>query len=704
MSTGVLGAIPWDDGDLTIGALLVGRCVIPAAVSASRTDEPVVVRWCGPAEAMGSGCTAAVPLPGEPTSSQAVAAHFESRISAVTWTRDLGSLEASVMVLSSLSVSLDVGGTEDGRSAVGGAWSAYPARPMFDHRTGGFATDVLAAEGFRWLLQRARWADQPVDLYLCRLDDEGRPVQCQIAGRYVWDRDPSALEIAAGRMSARGAIVGLDERWPVYEWPSAPSWPGFAGPGARAKASGTSAPYVDGYHPGTGNPYSAAQDYLVQNMDKGATVGLWYGSATSTNYTWRRCPIYGTNAWPGQPADAFVFLYLGPQTDIYARAVYWYQPSTGQVRSVAQIDDGGTYVCETFENLDPTRGPLGACVVLRVRASEVDSPYNITDEQIFLARCEGPGSGVTWVTHENARIMRSGTPLASRDETILKDVFEQLGHPPSVWGGGAFSDLAADSPLMFASSNVFGWREFHCAVPRQIQGDPPSVRRVLGELLKIVQADLVQKYDPTTGDLALYPVRRRPNPAAPFDPTRPDHRTVREADLADHHGGVLLRWQIDPDDASYANQYRRRSPAYLTLPDTTEDVLEIERTDRVFFDLPAEQGPDARNAIVRKEDGATWWVHETDTTGSAPTGGLVDAGDLWARTRAQQGWVTEAPLGPHALGWDLGDCILYDVPGMHLGAGHIRQIRGTVGATVQVVVRANHRLFLARAGQDLKEQ
>ncbi len=699
----VLGSIDFKQADLPLALAVVLRCWVPASVTGTEAKQ-IALRWCGPLGAVGSGILAALPAAGEPFDAQPSPGYVEPRLRSLTLDQALGQLRNGVQTLSSLSLAVDLADGEGRSSArIDTTDDALGARPYLHPWRGMPLTARQYADALRELAQIGRWAGQPIDVYAVRLDSDARGLVAQPLMRGVVDRNPTDLSDEGFKLTAVQEIVGVDDPMPHTRWPGSPDDAGWSDETTATVNGSAYGGVLDSFHPGAGwsfdgQPVTGA--YVVRERDRGCNVGVITGEAPSDDLVWRECPVYGWQTNPStSPADVFVFVHLSPQKDVFANKAAWKQGSTGTVYEVDRIGVSAGGWVRTFNNTDPACGPLGSCAQISTDEGNIDSILD-DDESIYLCQLAGPGVAPADYVTENAEVtLLAGTPAAFSpgdvvdDAEILEHLFALAGFDASRWAPGAIVDFAANAPAVAGTTQ---WREFHCAIPLAIRTEVPTLRKVVGDLLELVQADLVEEWVDSVQDLRLVPYRRRPNPAEPFDEGRADHHLVRDHDLLDSHLGAAPGWQIlDDPDRYYGNQHLLESATYNTEPDVVADELELTKQDRQPRVELDEQAVDARNGVVARTDRTQLFVWEPPNYGPAGwNGGIVDASKVHSKTRAQMHKTWACTLGHNGLAVGLAHAIKPEVAGVGIGAGHVRRRRVILGARLEVQITSYHAEFV----------
>lgn len=582
--------------------------------------ERATARWCGPPSRCGSGLAAAI--------GSVVPQQWEARLRGARYSRDLGGLRQHVQVASTLALRVDLAG---------------PADPLF------------AA------LRDGRWTDREVVAWFFDRDT-GAWVEME-RGRVRRGRE---LTVDGARLSITAGPLLLSEPWPMTRIPD---------PASGGLAAGS--PWTHGDVPTVGahiwHPTVPGTDKLDGYRHLGRYVGPVWGNGNTVltgDRVWREVVFYGTSDDPSSASRHYYF-HVSPQFGCYVHELYWLDtgPDPSVIRGVTDDTGPGSWV-ESFNLRAATMGPLGTNCRLHAPAALVPDFSTPETEARVFARISGPvhytlpPTGLDPDESSGAveRLSVSGS-LQFLDGDVIDDVFVLLGQPQAL-APGAVADFGIAAE--YGPEAGYDYRRLVCAVPRLIVDKPPSLREVLGDLMRVVGADLVQRVA-TTGAVAgtqrLFPRRRRPSPHHPEADWK-----IRPGQLVEPDPGD---WSISDDaEADYATRVLVVSPEFGRDPADTDgdavlDVLDpVDRVRRLHDDT-VEQAL-AGSVIAADDEENRYWLPFP--------GGEVDGFEWQGATRSQpQPWVT-ARLGAPHFAVDLADTVGYEVAGLPSAIGQVRQI------------------------------
>lgn len=626
-------------------------------------------RWCGPQTRTTSGFWARI----APGIVGPLTYAWEPRITEIETDEDIGGLDNHVQVVSQMSIFVRCGGKDDRSRAYG---SSVVSNMLL----------LEAAQHLRWEGGRCRaWtasinpvtgrqtSDIPVPLWTGHVDSEPKEIGL----------DGFGLSITAG-------IVAVNADLPLEEIP--------AGDESPPEWSHDSDVTVGSY--GTSHTWHP-NDYRLSPSKWGRFLGLVWGPAKGAGATWpqrqiwKECYFYGRQT---TGVTIYQFIHVSPQFNCYVHELAYEDPDNSQIQR--RVDSSVTL---SFNNYDVARGPIGTNVRIAATTAVVSDWWSEPFPRV-VARVSGPGSAHetgpadSHCAGDSIQLLAHGTAAEWRDDEILEQIFDMAGYS-AAWGTAALSTFASTAPL----GPIYGtdqYRHMGCAVHPEIVDRPPTMRDALGELLFLVQADLVQK--PDGADLSLFPLRRRPNPVQPDA----DH-VIRDSDLLTGHGGRMRDWvRLSDPDGIYLTALTVDSPEFLAEPtsvaggDDTDDLAPTMDYSGTHTDTFEET---QLGAVRSAKESLKWWI-PTYELPELDAHGWNEAVDLAGATRSQRQVVVEVTIGPRGMGMHLGDTVEYDIaglvpdgaiaPGTYAGpgVGHIR--RKTVDwATQAVTLTTYHNLF-----------
>jgi len=594
--------------------------------------EPQTARWCGPKRRCGSGVAAAI---GGTEPKQ-----WQTRLQGARHSQTIGGLRQHVQAVSSLSVQVDLEGDGD---------------LLRDLRDGYWTGRHIA--GYFYDMETKEWVER-------------------FSGRV---RRGMEIEIGSARLGAT-AGPSLAIPWPMTQMPPAPynetvdehqtdfnTWPtinfnniiaatGAPGfywePGVRDYAFQAS---IFAVGPPPFAPFRLAGHHV------GKYVGQFFGNGSTVDHVWREVVPYGTADDP--VAGIFWFFHVSPQYGCYVHELSWLDTDASPevLREATDTAQGSpNRIVQTFNNYEPSIGPLGTCCRMYYNAvfgAGVPEFSGMESSVRFYARVSGPEHDVDWTDYSGAiEVLTTTGYVRQRDDEVIEDIFESLGLSAEL-GATAISDFANSAEQGPLEAN--NYRLMISAVPLNVLDSPPLLRDVLGDLLRLVGADIVQKEEtagPGLGHQRLYPVRRRPSPSS----TTADW-TLRQEDLLQPNPG-LWSWQGDPE-ADYANEVRVTSPEHGTGPGSSEPCGFTDWT--VLHSDAVEQDATHYGDVVADDEDFTYW-----TALDEGVDGFVWVGS----SRSQpQPWV-RAVLGPRYFAIALADTVGYEVDGLSDDVGQVREI------------------------------
>ena len=602
------------------------------------------VHWCGPKSRVGSGLSLKTPV--YSGDRDAIYAQWEARMTRCSLDSDLGTLAQNIQVINDLTFNVDVSG---------GPQSSIPS-------VGDLRRDIVYG----------RWRTKKGTFWLLDLDTG----DTQIVADGVFDRNPTSMAANVFQIVVSVApLGGLNLQLPMTEIPVS------AAPGS---SGWTYDQGVSGFH------WFAPTQFMLNPDHMGKYVGPNFGNALTAgdNFVWREIVPYGrrTSSSPG-PAGMYNFAHVSPHTGCFVEELYFEDTiNEGVPRRKPSVGGPSTHYLATFENLDPTMGPIGTNV--RFSTSQGASPPGDdffvwwgpgtpssggAQNRVF-ARCSGPNTGVPDFVHVDTNggypvtVYKDGGTARSRVWEVLEDLTmdpQYLGLTTDPWGSGSLADFQANLP---AVANPIPYADLACVVPREVAGKPPPMRDVFGNLGASFPFDITIRLDPTVGEMRLYPIWRSGFLSAP-------DKVFRVEDMARTDPPAVQ--QFDDSDGKYANKLDILPPEYYRVPLTTtglvatsegENQIDPTRQERFLFNQTFEQLPDKEGQVV--EDEITWehWLH-SGTTGNSQAAWTLGS------ERAQPQRTVQAVHGVRSFDVQMGDYIRYDMIGINEDVGMVRKMR-----------------------------
>jgi hypothetical protein len=609
------------------------RLVYLVRVEYAWSSRVYVERWAGPTSKTGAGVEADVD--GEP-------ALYRGRLlDDLEIERDLGGLDNAVQTSSSLSFSVALGEEDDGSG------------------------------GFRERVQRGRWLGHKVDVWYARVDDRGRVVSAVHRFTGKVSRDPSEVTEIGFSFDAVETMILLDRRLPAGTWPASTmvsGWdhkdPCIIGPGGVEHR----------WHPGDqGVPGRA---YAIAKPDRGKRVGFVFGKSYFDGAIWRETPYYGAQTDPFTPPNGeFLFFFVSPQFDCYVHELRWEKPSAGTVHGCTDATGPGVF-CSSFNNYDPAFGPVGTCVSLTGAVPGLTDYFFLEPYPRMWARVSGPGAGSVYYTDEGGSVgIMQEDPLSeatSWDSEIVEHVIASpdMLDSPDALGSGAISDFHSLAPV---GANSYGnYRKMASPIPETLGTPPPLVRDVLGELLRMVGADLVVRYDPASGEQRIFPIRRRPNPVQPDEDVIIHRHWLKDGS----HSTIPSYVKESDPDRYYGNAFEATDAGDHRLLEVVTNLPGSLEPHRASFEVPVEQTEAGANEVVERDDDFSLWAPREEPDRYGATGlGFSDVTQRITSDRAQEQIVVKAVLGHYGFGLNLGTVVRFDLARLHVTEpGHVRRM------------------------------
>lgn len=628
--------VDWSKAGLRVGYLVEGV----VAMGSLR-----VVRWCGPKVRVGSGMSAyatlddsGIPLnpsgapvgPEERVEGDLTA--WEARLSGCFYEKSLGGLRQQVQMISDVSVSVDIGTSDD----------ADPSS--------------INLSDLRDLVHYGTWRAQIARLIAVDLDDIRN---FEILASGTWDRNPDSLGQTSFQMTINaGEIIPPTLPWPAWQVPSEvpAAWDDTGGSAPRQWPGG-----------GVADPY---------RLNPGQ-AGMWMGSAwggytiPAVNYgpgVWAEVVPYGTST-------TYAFVFISPRFDQFVLD-FAFETSAGEV--IVLSEESGEVVT-TFNNEDPTRGPIGTCAKLSYLSPNKFFWASTSEHRIFAKMLGGNP-----ISRPPGYSPSPGNPWLGDNVPAGGEAIPDVTNPddPSSRTPGLFADLISspyflDSPAMlhpdavadlYQDSLYQNFNQFrNCRVPLDLTSEPLNFLDVVNDFMASIPADLVLRYDPASNQPKYY-AKVRPRFLDEADHTL-SASDLHESDLP----GVVL--SADPDGI-YANQITFTTNFYDAPTSTSAAAADVELTAELevsashvasLESLP-QQGYLGANITIDGSTTLDGWNFFT-ATDMNPTAAYF----LEESSRLQK--VSTATLGAFAIAWDLGDSARYRIPNVISWPGQIRGLR-----------------------------
>ena len=494
-------------------------------VEASYHDEngmERMVHWCGPKARVGSGLS--VPVPEYPGNSSPTTTVWEARLNRASMDLNLGNIDQTISAISDMSFNVDISG---------GSEAPIPV-------AGDLRRDVVFG----------RWRNNPCRVWVLDLETG----DTQMVGKGTFDKNPSS--IGANNFQV---IVDID---PIF--PASMVWP-------QGEIPWDTDAYTHNSQIGQGNFYTPTQFYL--NPDhKLKFLGLNFGSALvassympagNEGYVWKEIVPYGRRVTGFAAPSHYIYAWVSPQLNCFVHDLF-YQNSTPS-DAITPLANPSTLV--TFENTDPTRGPIGTCVRFEAPADPTKSQFLWFEEAYrskVSARVSGPVTGqissYEWDFSGGGRVplyAYTGAPRSTPWD-ITSDVITDphLMGMSDVLGTGAMAAFSSTVPTV---ADPLPYANMACAVPLKITDKAIPAREGFGSLARFFPFDFTQRYDPVTKDWRVFPVWRSSfstDPKFVFsveDMSRTDPPAIT---------------QYDNSDGKYANKVTVEVPEYYGKPQT----------------------------------------------------------------------------------------------------------------------------------------
>lgn len=634
-------------------------------------DAEKNVFWCGPADRIRSGLQ--LNEPGTSTLRQ-----WEARVTGLTTSEEMpGPLHDRI-----------IAGSVDFEVACGGDES----------------DDLYTMAG----PSGGDWRNWPVQVWAYDTETDG--YEEIFSGK--WDRNPGgsrdALRFAAvatpGAFGAPMPGTVLDKSG----WNKETGW--TTGTWTAGNADG---PW---YPPGAWEAQSSNEGYNLHPDLEGKWFGpVWGESAdgwnnhtlstnpstgTEMNGVWRELPIYGRSVdasgnWYyahvspiGNTTDGGCFVWdivlRGPESD----------DTSNPENEYTQSQTLGTAEMSTFINTDPTAGPTGTNVRFEIpTAAEWETGTTAGQRNWTEAgsrfRCYGLVSGhykadvggTDWNASTNPFLNTgAGNGTDPQDpgfapesaQTPVRDYGDILTElltdtnfiaEAATLGTNAVSDFVTAAPL--SSSK---WKRRVTALPPTFLDDPPTTEEVVGDLLKSLNAALVQKWDSTANVRAWYPVWRRP-----FSTDTASDATPIRAGWLRSQDPPSFQWQDDPRREFATKTVCAPAPAMRSPANNDSFFDESFLYANRITDSNAGAKTAANGVDTQSKRSLRWWRHFDISSGNVSADGAYEWADANLSEAAQRQTYVDAELGPRAIGTYLGDLIRYvDIDRMPTAIGQVR--------------------------------
>lgn len=603
-------------------------------VEASYHDENGVgrmVHWCGPKARVGSGLS--VPVPFYPGERKTFTPVWEARLTRASMDLNLGNIDQTIGAISDMSFNVDMSGGSQAPAPVPG--------------------DLLRDVVF------GRWRNKPCRVWILDLDTG----DTQMVGKGTFDKNPSS--IGANNFQV---IVDID---PIF--PPTMSWPQ-----GEIPMDGDSYTFND--PPGQGNFYTPTQ-FMLNPDHMGKFLGLNFGNAliassfstpATEDYVWREVVPYGRRVTGFSDPSHYIYAWVSPQLNCYVHDLFYKNSTPSDI--ISPLANPSSLV--TFENTDPTRGPIGTCVRFEAASDPTLSQFlwfNEAYKSKVSARVSGPVTGQV-SSHEadfigggSVPIYTSGGAPRSAVWSIISDVISE----PSLMG---LSDILGASAIIDFSSTVptvadpIPYANMACVVPLEITDKPIPAREGFGELARFFPFDFVQRYDAVTEDWRVYPVWRTSFLTEP-------RFIFSVADMSRTDPPAIT--QYNNSDGKYANRVivsesEHRGKPQTWVPGATPTAQEIDlfpARDRGYqHNDQFEQAATRESAVVTANLKMKHWLHYGDKGNSSAAWALGEE-------RSQSQRTVQSTHGVRSYRVAMGDPIKYDIVGINSDVGMVRKMR-----------------------------
>jgi hypothetical protein len=597
-------------------------------------------RWCGPTSRCGGGGLV-LEDPDTGTREQ-----WEARLSGGRLDRDLGGLMEGLARVASASFSVDAGGPD--------------------------------SAGLRAQIRDGRWVNRPVRLWLHDLDSGA----WQHGGTGEVDREPTAWGDGSFSFSMRIWPFPDATRWPSDEVPrSVPTtWDPDDDP---------SVPSGEKWHPSNGQ----AESYQINGDHRGKQLGRLFGGMPTPGLL----PGIAAEIVPygmlTQTAD-YIFCWIS-SVELCFAAMVWWEADDGVFTQSANA----TAEARTFINRDPTRGPLGTCVRIRMDSlADSEKPRWWAPDVTHSIRGEGAGHRIyallvgpgyadfppgwdaltapfltpTFGT-PTSTIPASTYPWRGDYAKLLEDLDSApwLNSIGPFLGTNAIADFVAAAPTYHVDG-------LECRIPYALIDDPPSMREVVGELMTVLQADLCWRLDTATERMAIYPIWRGPRPGQPVD------WTITAAELVRVEQPRPLQWDDDPF-RDYATRVVVKTPSVgLTYPFASPPAgIGATTTYNGLYLSVAEESAAGYGGKLRKGIDRRYWLD----TGSGAS--ARNAGEHHCQRQRQ----SVGTLGPRGMQVQQGDLIAYSIDDYPTAAGQVRKTAWDLDAVTATIAALHIEAF-----------
>ena len=636
--------IDWRKPNLRLVYLIEGIFLAP------NSTAPRFVRWCGPPGRTGSGFTAYAtmgpgsfpPAQSRPGELPFAPVSWECRLSACRFSSTLGDLGQTVQALSDVTCNVALGDDDN-------------------------STEFLSVTELRDMALHGRWRGQLARLIVVDAEE----IECfevLVEGR--WDRNPDSVD-------HRGFKITLN-------------------------ASGTVAPtrgYLRGQVPDNVDnfqTYTYSSSTWIQSPNGSATPafrlnpnhkGKWcpeaVGGAANDN-VWREAVPYGL-------ISTQTFAWVSPRYDQFCYDVVC-ETDNGVVR----IGASGSNVIRVFNNVDPTRGPTGTCVVFTSPSGFAWDGTASKTHRVWAKVAGGrpvlrpagysdighagnpelgsniPGGGQATPTNTTA------PPTANSQVTeVLKDIIvdPHFLNMPGMLHPDAISDLTIKMTLIGLPFKR------NASLPNDLPEESLSYREVFSPLMLSIPADLVLRRDNSDplGTRKFYAVvRQQPGDSA--------DRTLTIGDLADASTPARVKHLADPN-GYYSNDTTLRTEDFYVTP-LTGSAGSIEVTSRQSAEIVNTSEQVATDGEIAGSVELPFFRYDSSS----------DFND-WARVleaeKSRPQVVIEANLGTPSIGLELGDRVQFSISGVYSGPGHIRSMRVDLDRQT-VLITSYHQPVAAR--------
>jgi hypothetical protein len=580
-----------------------------------------MVHWCGPKARVGSGLS--VPVPSYPGNERPMSCVWEARLTRASMDMTMGNIDQFIGAISDLSFNVDISG---------GSQASVPV-------PGDLRRDIVFG----------RWTNKECRLWILDLETG----DTQVMGKGTLGRNPSSINANTFQL-----VMDIN---PLF--PATLDWPQGAIP--------TDVDEVFTYPNSSGTHNYAPTQYMLNPDHAGKFLGLNFGngSVIDDDYVWKELIPFGRH--PISSSETYVFCWVSPQRNCYVSEVF-YENTNGENVPLEVL----SHSIETIEFLDPTMGPAGTCVRVRLPSTSSFnfvwySPAGGAKSRMF-ARVKGTYVG----QHSSYKTDTNGShPVSLYSDTgttrsavweVIEDVVSKsdMLNKPDALGTNAIAQFKASAPTVI-DPNEFA--NLACVVPLDPSDNPIPAREALGTMAQFFPFDFAQRYDPISDDWRVYPLWRSSFNTPPSyifgveDMSRTDAPAVAQYDNAD--GKYANRVFVD-----VPRHYGHPTVASTAATSGGENNISPIIENRYQHSDTAEQGPTREGAVVTATVKPEHWLHYGSKGNSSASWSIGEE-------RSQPQRTVQATHGVRSFRVEMGDAIQYDMVGINSDVGMVRKMR-----------------------------